>query len=890
MRVRSLRRLGVAVAAAAATAATLPAAAAAVVPQQFIAKTYVEALGRAPAPADWTNSAAWFTTNGCTRASLKTFGSGVLNSAEFASFGYDSASRVLAGYRTALNRDPDLSGLTNSVWELDTRTTSWSGAVDKLYDSAEFTALVSQICAAGSPDYDFGVAPAVDAPTTGSGFTGDQAALQATLNAARAGTTVWLASRAVIRLSSTLTVPAGVTLATTGSPPSIHYAKMARIVRADAWPTFSAPAVVLQPGAKLKSVWVDGQMSDPVRRRESAWNVRALSGTGTEVSSSRLSNPAGSTNLAFAGAADTGTACVDGVVNGNTVDSWSSDHRDGRWVNGIAVGCEDASVTGNTVLDASDVGITLRGQGTSTTQASEVSGNTVVNAGDSAFAAIALDPGRNVGGAGDAARTSSRSFSGASVRSNTIFNSARAPLAVGIGVGGRAWYGTRAFNGSGASVTANGTGGAGLHAQNGIVVSGMLSATVSSNTLSPTLVSGESSCTSAAIGADVTGGHASGTIQTPYTDTAFEDCVGDRNLSITERSGSSHIFSEYAFGTECSLVEGARRLAAQGAQTIKIELWDPARYYKFGDCDWTRTPAATPAVDVAQTPEYRAVFELPFSSYVIMTYSSLGHEWWLDGSTARECGQERDEMEDLATEFLTRYRGTGKQFVIQNWEGDWAARGPSRDPNTLPTAAAISGMTAWLNCRQEGIEAARNNVPSDVKVLHGCEVNLVRRALVERLPGTLIDEVIPNTDCDLVSYSAWDTAGYGQTGDWATGRNELVNALDYIASRAPAPDAYTRAALGAGFRNVYVGEYGWPEMATSTTLSTNAIRIATEASLDWGARWSLFWQMYDNERRNPGPGHPRNEDMNGYWLFKPDGTRSAAGDFLIGDVWRRVSG
>lgn len=890
MRVRSLRRLGVAVAAAAATAATLPAAAAAVVPQQFIAKTYVEALGRAPSPTDWTNSVSYFTTNGCTRASLKAYGKSTLTSAEFASLGYDNTSRVIAGYRTALNRDADSSGLTNLTWELDTRTTSWSGAVDKLFDNAEFDALVAQICSTTSPDYDFGVGAAVDAPTTGSGFTGDQAALQTTLNAARSGTTVWLASREVIRLSSTLTVPAGVTLATTGSPAPTRYANMARIVRADAWPTFSAPAVVLQPGAKLKSVWVDGQLSDPVRRRESAWNVRALSGSGTEVSSSRLSNPAGSTNVAFAGAADTGTACVDGVVNGNTVDSWSSDHRDNRWVNGIAVGCEDATVTSNTVLDASDAGITLRGQGTSTAQASEVSGNTVINAGDSAFAAIALDPGRNVGGTGDAARTSSRSFSGASVRANTLFNGARSPLAVGIGVGGRAWYGTRAFNGSGASVTANGTGGAGLHAQNGIVVSGMLSATVSSNTLSPTLVSGVSSCTSAAIGADVSGGHASGTIQTPYSDRAFEDCVGDRNLRITERSGSSHIYAEYGFGTECSLVEGARRLAAQGSETIKIELYDAARYYKFGDCDWTGVPAATPAVEVAQTPEYREVFELPFSSYVIMTYSSKGLDWWRSGVTARQCGEEAAEMEDLATEFLTTYRGTGKQFVIQNWEGDWAIRGASRDPNTLPTATNIAGMTAWLNCRQDGIEAARNNVPSDVKVLHGCEVNLVRRAVVERLPGTLIDEVIPNTDCDLVSYSAWDTAGYGQTGDWATGRNELVNALDYIASRAPAPDAYTRAALGAGFRNVYVGEYGWPEMATSTTLSTNAIRIATEASLDWGARWSLFWQMYDNERRNPGTGHPRNEDMNGYWLFKPDGTRSAAGDFLIGDVWRRVSG
>jgi len=887
---RSRIRWSVGAAAAAALAAgTLPAAAAAVVPTQFIAKTYTEALGRAPSPSDWSNSVAYFDTNGCSAATLKSYGKSTLLSAEFASFGYDNVSRVIAGYRAALNRDADASGLTNLVSELDSRTTSWSGAVDKLFDNSEFDALATRICSTTSPDYDFGVGAAVDAPTIGSGFSGTQSALQAALDAASPGSTVTLAGRAVIRLSSSLRVPAGVTLATSGTPGPTRYANMARLVRADSWPTFAAPAVILAPGAKLRSVWVDGQLSDPARRKESAFNVRALSGSGTEVRDSRLSNPAGSTNLALAGRAETGTACVDAVVTGNLLDSYAADHADGRWTNGIAVGCEDADVSGNTVVDASDSGIALRGQA-GTAQSSQVTGNTVLNAGDGAFAALALDPGRNVGGAGDAGGTSSRSFTGALVSGNTLFNSARAPLATGIAVGTRAWYGTRAYNGSGASVRANGSGVAGLWARDGIVVSGMLSATVSGNTLAPTLVSGVSQCTGAAIGADVSGRYASGTIQTPYSDSPFSDCIGDRKRTIVERSGSAHLFAVYDFGTECSLTEGARRLASMGTRTIKVALYDAARYYKFGDCDWSGVPATATPAQIAQTDEYRTLFSLPFSSYVMMTYSSLGLDYWLDGVSDAQCALETRQMQDLATELLQSYRGSGKEFVIQNWEGDWAIRGPSRDPDTLPTATAIAGMTRWLNCRQAGIEAARTSIASDVKVLQGCEVNLVQRAIAG-LPGTIINEVIPRTDCDLVSYSAWDSVGAAAGDDFA-GRAALTAALDLIASRAPTPDAYTRAALGRAFpRNVYAGEYGWPENVTSPTAVDHVVRTATETALDWGVRWAFYWQLYDNELVDPTlTTRPRNDQVNGYWLIKPDGTRSLAGDYLVDDVWRRVSG
>jgi hypothetical protein len=889
MRVRSRKAAGVAVVAALAAAA-LPSAAAAVVPTQFIAKTYTEALGRGPSAADWSNSVDYFTRNGCSSATLKSYGKSTLLSAEFASFGYDSVARVIAGYRAALNRDADTSGLTNLVWELDSRTTTWSGAVDKLFDNAEFEALVTRICSATSPDYDFGIGAAVDAPTSGTGFTGTQAALQTALDAARSGTTVTLAGRAVIRLSSPLRVPAGVTLQTVGTPGPSRYAQMARLVRADLFPTFAQPAVVLSPGAKLRSVWVDGQMSDPLRRKESAYNVRTLSGTGTEVSNARLSNPAGATNLAAAGGADTGTACVGNVFTGNLIDAYSSDHAGLSWSNGIAVGCEDATVSGNTVVDASDTGIALRGQA-GIAQRSQVQGNTVINAGESAHAAIALDPGRNVGGAGDAAGSSSRSFTGALVRGNTLFNSARAPLSIGIAAGTRAWYGTRALNGSGATVDANSSGAAGLWAQNGIVVSGMLSATVSANTLAPTLVTGPSSCVSAAIGADVSGRQASGTIQTPYTDRPYADCIGDRKRTIVERSGSAHLFAVYDFGTECSLNEGARRLQAMGTRTIKVALYDAARYYKFGACDWSSVPATATPSQIAQTAEYRALFAMEFSSYAMMTYSSLGLDYWLTGVSDAQCALETREMQDLATTLLQSYRGSGKEFVIQNWEGDWAIRGRSRNPDDLPTATAVAGMTRWINCRQAGIEAARTSIASDVKVLQGCEVNLVQRALA-RLPGTLINDVIPRTDCDLVSYSAWDSVGAAAAGDTAAGKVALTSALDLIASRAPPPDAYTRAALGKAFpRNVYVGEYGWPENATSSAQADYVIRTATETALDWGARWAFYWQLYDNELVDPRlTTRPTNRDVNGYWLIKPDGTRSLAGDYLVDDVWRRVSG
>src|SRR5688572_956152 len=95
----------VVVAPATAHAAATPA------PGQFVAKLYSEALGRIPDAGGWSGQLNYFGSAGCTVATVRAQVRAMYTSAEFASRPYDSAARVLALYRGALNREPDQGGL-----------------------------------------------------------------------------------------------------------------------------------------------------------------------------------------------------------------------------------------------------------------------------------------------------------------------------------------------------------------------------------------------------------------------------------------------------------------------------------------------------------------------------------------------------------------------------------------------------------------------------------------------------------------------------------------------------------------------------------------------------------------------------------------------------------
>jgi hypothetical protein len=507
------------------------AASAGTVPNQYIAKVYSEALGRAPDQTGWAASVRQFEATTCNVASLQSFGTTVLSSAEFTGLGYDTTSRLFAAYRMILNRDPVASDLANGVRVLDTRAATWAEMIASMYGSAEFAALAPEICSTTDPDYDFGATPAPDVPTIGTGFTGSQAALQAALNATPAGGVVTLAKRAVVRMSSPLRIPAGVTLRTNGAPDTAHYVDMGRLVRANSWPTFAGAIVELQPGARLTNVWVDGQkaastVGGVARHLAAAFNVRVLGGRGTTVSDNRLGNAVGATAISAGGGGDAGVAlCVDNVYNDNFIEGYSSDHTGGNWTDGISVGCEDATVTGNEIVDTTDVGLIVFGQ-RGLTQISRLDANVVINAGQGAFASLGVDAWNNYPSTGDAPGVASRDFTGSTMDGNLFWNTTRSNNAMGIAVGTRAWTGAYNFNGRGMAVRNNTKGSLGLYARTGIAVAGMLNATVTGNSLPNTLIDDTSRCTRAAVGAAVTAGYASGTIQGPYLDTDYSACIG----------------------------------------------------------------------------------------------------------------------------------------------------------------------------------------------------------------------------------------------------------------------------------------------------------------------------------------------------------------------------
>jgi hypothetical protein len=515
-----------------------PAGAATVVPSQWIAKVYSEGLGRAPDQGAWANMVAFFQANGCSATTLAEKGEPIYESSEFTGLGYDNAARLLALYRGALDREPDSSGYTFYLNQLNnpTNPTPWNTVVTDFFTSSEFTSNAASFCTEGS--YSFGAGPAIAIPLgqscTGQFcFTGGtQQQLQTMLdNAAATHATVTLAQQAVVSITTARTIgpprtrqvgldiPAGVTLTTVGQPSPNKYAEMGRLVRASGFGTGTTGAAVVEveSGAKLLNVWVDGQRTGPTNHQGDTVNVETAGGSGTTVSSDRLSNAIGFTNLHALGTAES-LPCGSNTITGNLVTAYSSSHTNGDWSDGISVACVNATVENNTVIDATDVGIVLF-RAYPADQKSTVADNTILNAGNPAFGGIVADPLSAPPGQ----KTVSPNFAGSSVQSNTLWTGPGAYYHIGLSVGSAAWFGgTKTGDpniGSGASFTGNTLTASATEA---IAVSGMLNATVTGNTLdwNPGQYG---RCPQAEIAVDPQRG--SGTIQPPVTSVQVLDCI-----------------------------------------------------------------------------------------------------------------------------------------------------------------------------------------------------------------------------------------------------------------------------------------------------------------------------------------------------------------------------
>jgi hypothetical protein len=125
---------------------------------------------------------------------------------------------------------------------------------------------------------------------------------------------------------------------------------------------------------------------------------------------------------------------------------------------------------------------------------------------------------------------------------------------------------------------------------------------------------------------------------------------------------------------------------------------------------------------------------------------------------------------------------------------------------------------------------------------------------------TATNDVIPFTRADLYSYSSWDIE---------FDRARLTQALDYLERKAPDSRLFGR-------KNLYVGEFGAAkDHLDGRQAKRELIRELADTALAWGVRYAVYWQVFCNEPAREFEGRPTNDDMRGFWLIRPDGTRSA---------------
>jgi len=208
---------------------------------------------------------------------------------------------------------------------------------------------------------------------------------------------------------------------------------------------------------------------------------------------------------------------------------------------------------------------------------------------------------------------------------------------------------------------------------------------------------------------------------------------------------------------------GAQKISQLGSDSIFVYLtpWFRSQYPDKSTANW---PAATPTsvAQLAQTGPYDQVFHLPFKTIVLTTYTFANSDY-LPGmaqSPQRQSAEE-NEFYQLTKYLYSRFSGTGKTFVLKNWEGDWVAMGGQGIIAGNVPANTAQDMIAWLKARQAGVTRARKEAnDSSAQVLNGAEVNRVLDYAQQGLTR-VINAVVPQVRADMVTYSSYDSTAIG---------------------------------------------------------------------------------------------------------------------------------
>lgn len=254
--------------------------------------------------------------------------------------------------------------------------------------------------------------------------------------------------------------------------------------------------------------------------------------------------------------------------------------------------------------------------------------------------------------------------------------------------------------------------------------------------------------------------------------------------------------------------------------------------------------------DVVCHPHFKHVFDLPYRVMLLWAHGG-GEGWHRNPMSEQQKAWLRKEFFDLTRHLLTEYRGTGKTFLIGNWEGDWMAGGQSVGKDADLDPKRVEAFQEWLDIRTKAIDDAKQDCRADgVAVYSYLEVNHVTRARVNGR-DRLVNTVLPHSRVDYVSLSSYEMFGYSlwpKPRDEATIRPLIVDTLDYVEKHLPPRNI-------AGKR-VFIGEIGFTvdeiqrkQKLTAHQADREQARLAliqAKVSLEWGVPLWLWWSIFDS--------------------------------------------
>jgi hypothetical protein len=332
------------------------------------------------------------------------------------------------------------------------------------------------------------------------------------------------------------------------------------------------------------------------------------------------------------------------------------------------------------------------------------------------------------------------------------------------------------------------------------------------------------------------------------------------------RVGSAHVQGLYTVpnGSGTQFADGSTAIWNLGLPVLKV--YCTAGYLTdYALENWSSTP--TTLTQLAQTSEFTGALSRNWHTVVMtcFTFTNGITNWWRVNPTNTKFAAEYTELKALAAHLLSTYSGSGKTFILQNWEGDWAFMDSTTVTTHVPREY-VDRYSAFLGVRQKAVEDARRETPhSGVQVLHAIELNRVVDALSHPGRRRILRDISKRVRPDVVSYSAYDATIVDQ-GSWG------VNQAAWEAATRP---VFTRAlrAIKAAFPDtpIQIGEFGYPENEAPVTNDVPAmIQLTYDVALEEECLTFLYWEVFDNEPSAP-------YTYRGYWLVKPDGTISPSG-------------